>query len=886
MLQRRLAISTLLIGLFCLSGWLRAQATITVTNLNDTGSGSLREAIASASPSVQDTILFQPGLSGTITLGAPLNFNKPIRIDGAATAPGITIAGSADIRFFEVYGLSPPATVPCHVEMRNLRLLGSASKEQKGVMIVGVEYVFTAAGLVFDSLDSRDNGAGLEVRGAASTITGCHFINCRGDEGGALAIRGTGAVISNCTFENNVARYYGGGVGLAYADNVTVAGCSFIGNLVSGASFGGGAVGALSSSQVDVSGCTFDGNHASTGGAVGLTFTAGVLSGCAFTGNSATNEGGAVSGTTVLTITVCTFNSNSAGSGAGTGRAGGAVHARGTTAIDDCLFLNNSSGKSGGAIEIQYGSLLLSGTTFSGNTAVLLGGAASIMQGNVTACTFHGNTAGDSGAAVSVSGQNSTFARCTFSGNTAHGRGGGGVAAFGPASFTNCTFSGNVATTGGGAGLWCHSSSAASWVLTLVSCTFADNLAPQAAAGTTVLLESSQGGHMLTCHFSNSIFAGTGTSNLAAIGPGGTSLASGDNNICTDSTGNLFGANDKPATNPLLAPLADNGGPTRTHSLLAGSPALDQGRPIAGLSTDQRGVARPVDNPALANAANGDGTDIGAFEHAVDPDIDVLSALGGGSLGSGASGPVADNLAYLQAGTATPFTWRVCNVGAPALSVFSISASPSGAAPNCTVSAPTALNPASPIPVGGIAAFSLNVTPTAAGNFQFTITIVSADPDEGSYVIVASGNSTTLVAPSFTSAPPLPNAFVGMLYSHVFVASGSPAPTFSATGLPAWLSLNPVTGVLAGTPAAGDYGTTSTITLIANNGVSPSATQAFSVTVAMPAGGGSSSRGGSNDGGCSMARAGNCLPWLMVAMLALLTVRGCGSVARRITKGA
>ena len=63
---------------------------------------------------------------------------------------------------------------------------------------------------------------------------------------------------------------------------------------------------------------------------------------------------------------------------------------------------------------------------------------------------------------------------------------------------------------------------------------------------------------------------------------------------------------------PKLGRLQDNGGGTHTHALLDGSPALDQGE-SSGASTDQRGVARPFDS-SIANAAGGDGADIGAYE--------------------------------------------------------------------------------------------------------------------------------------------------------------------------------------------------------------------------------------------------------------------------------
>jgi hypothetical protein len=65
----------------------------------------------------------------------------------------------------------------------------------------------------------------------------------------------------------------------------------------------------------------------------------------------------------------------------------------------------------------------------------------------------------------------------------------------------------------------------------------------------------------------------------------------------------LSGTMDNPL-NPQLGPLANNGGPTKTHALLAGSPAINKGVAVAGITTDQRGVARP----------QGAAPDIGAFE--------------------------------------------------------------------------------------------------------------------------------------------------------------------------------------------------------------------------------------------------------------------------------
>src|SRR5262249_60978306 len=55
---------------------------------------------------------------------------------------------------------------------------------------------------------------------------------------------------------------------------------------------------------------------------------------------------------------------------------------------------------------------------------------------------------------------------------------------------------------------------------------------------------------------------------------------------------------------PLLGPLVDNGGPTFTHALLPGSPAIDQGN-SGGVFVEQRRFHRPIDIPGISNAIGG-----------------------------------------------------------------------------------------------------------------------------------------------------------------------------------------------------------------------------------------------------------------------------------------
>lgn len=91
-------------------------------------------------------------------------------------------------------------------------------------------------------------------------------------------------------------------------------------------------------------------------------------------------------------------------------------------------------------------------------------------------------------------------------------------------------------------------------------------------------------------------------------------LASGGYNLDQDGTCDFGQGSDLNGVAAGLDPvLRDNGGPTPTHALLAGSIAIDRGNSF-GLSVDQRGLPRPSNFPDVSDKEGGDGSDIGAFE--------------------------------------------------------------------------------------------------------------------------------------------------------------------------------------------------------------------------------------------------------------------------------
>jgi hypothetical protein len=118
--------------------------------------------------------------------------------------------------------------------------------------------------------------------------------------------------------------------------------------------------------------------------------------------------------------------------------------------------------------------------------------------------------------------------------------------------------------------------------------------------------------------------------------------------------------------------------------------------------------------------------------------------------------------------------------------------------------------------------------PTVNPGQMLAIQLYSAS-DQGDY-----DNVSLTVAPSTPALTSADNATftIGVAGSFTVTATGTPAPTFSETGtLPSGVTLNATSGVLSGTPAAGG---TFPITITAQNGVLPNATQSFTLTVDSP----------------------------------------------------
>lgn len=253
-------------------------------------------------------------------------------------------------------------------------------------------------------------------------------------------------------------------------------------------------------------------------------------------------------------------NGGNGGFGGGGGNYGGSGGSFGGNGGNGNFLSGGGRGGAGaglgGAIFVRSGSLTLTNSTLESNSATGGKGGA-------------GRSGGTSGSA----GQGS----------------GGGIFVYkdATATITNSTISGNTVPNDGG-GIYNYGGST-----TLSNVTIAHNTA------------GGQGGGLInnggTVNVTNTIIALDRGTNPDVSG---TINSTGHNLIANTTGGSGFDSTDLLNVNPVLAPLGNYGGATKTYALRLDSPALNAGRAVAGITTDQRGFVR----------SQGSAPDIGAFE--------------------------------------------------------------------------------------------------------------------------------------------------------------------------------------------------------------------------------------------------------------------------------
>lgn len=526
-------------------------STFTVKSLLDAGPGSLRQAVLDANSHAHiglDSIVFKPGLKGIIKLtGGQIAITDSLTLIGPGAAK-IAVDGNANGRIFEIndFDLST-----FDVKIQGLKLRNGSTPGDMGGAIKSLENL-SLAKLVFSNNHAAAGGA---IGGGDNHLT-----------------------IQQCTFAGNSANYFSAGNGGAiffFEGPLTLVKSRISGNTAN--NNGGGLY--QSGGTATISNSVITGNYATEGSGGGVyaksTVTNLTIANSTITGNHATggHGGGVFTAAGVASISGTRIASNDAKS------LGGGVASNGSTTIDRSTVIGNRSTTSfGGGIAQVSGSLALRSSTVRGNHADAGNGGGVLLA--------------DSGALMTVTSS-------TLSGNSANKGGGLFIQNCTAAILVNSTISGNKAATSGG-GIYGDGSS----TFRAQNCTVAFNQAIGVGGGIASL--APLGGTMPTLQ-STLIANNSGSAGSRDVwGPGFFAEfclirdPAGAVLVETTADSNRLGVN------PRLAPLANNGGPTKTHALLAGSPAINKGSSSALLTTDQRG---PGHKRKLGLAV-----DIGAFE--------------------------------------------------------------------------------------------------------------------------------------------------------------------------------------------------------------------------------------------------------------------------------
>ncbi len=336
---------------------LAAQATFVVTNTNDAGAGSLRQAIldANANPGPD---LVSIAAVGTIHLASALPaVTDAVTIQGPGAAL-FSVDGQDQYRVLDIVGA--PAT------LADLTLQhGSAPGVSEDGGAIRSNRALTLTHVVVLSSTAAGDGGGLYISGDLA-LTGGRFESNRstGGSGGALRVIGA-ATVSGTQFVDNVAHGDGGAV--FALGGATLTDVLFQGNQCLAASCDGGALFAFS--RTTLSGTQIVSNTAGDqGGGVAAPGSAAVIgglfrdntsqlgvggglyvqgnadvTGTRFVGNSARGDGGGLYAFATLTVTQGLFTNNLSTLGHGGGLAGSGV-----TLVDGTVFVRNNALEGGG----------------------------------------------------------------------------------------------------------------------------------------------------------------------------------------------------------------------------------------------------------------------------------------------------------------------------------------------------------------------------------------------------------------------------------------------------------------------------------------------------------------------------------------------------------
>lgn len=394
--------------------------------------------------------------------------------------------------------------------------------------------------------------------------------------------------------------------GTLTANNVTI---------VDNRSLAGAGIQNVEPGTATITNSTISRNVASNNGGAIRNFSTLIIEDSAIASNSTFGNGGAIINHSEITIRRTTLRKNTSvlfGGGIQnridgeltiedstieentSNTEGGGLFNTGTVTISRSNIIDNEASNDGGGIYDDGGTIELVDSTVSGNTSANGEGGGLYNFGTFTATssTFSDNTSRSQGGGIFNDSGALTISHTTFTGNSANAWG-GGIYSDGIATISNSTFSGNEGTDGGA--ILNHPPGN----LALSSVTITQTTSNNSTGGAL----GDEGGIVT---ITNSLIVNQQSGAACRGLSSQTDFQSGGSNIVGDGTCELTDPTDQQGVTDsrISETLEDNGGPTLTHSLLPGSPAINGVAGDCPSETDQRGSTRIQDGKC----------DVGAYE--------------------------------------------------------------------------------------------------------------------------------------------------------------------------------------------------------------------------------------------------------------------------------
>ncbi len=326
-------------------------ATFTVTNLNDSGANSLRQAVLDANAAAgADTITFQAGLTGTITLTTgQLAVSDSVDIQGPG-AGAISVSGNDASRVFYLYN----NLGPIDITISGLTVTGGSADFGAGIANVRENLILD--GVLITGNAATGNGGGLwgDSTSSSLTIRDCTITGNTAANGGGIYLYHTfgPVLIETTSIRNNDATVNGGGLHVFFLyDDFNLADSTVSGNTAG--EKGGGVyidvtrgVSAINAGVQQVTRSTISGNTAADGGGVyfynvATTFT---FENSTISGNQATaGNGGGVFLYSFYDQGDLAFNHDTVAGNSATGDGGGLFAASGTVTVEHTIAADNTS---------------------------------------------------------------------------------------------------------------------------------------------------------------------------------------------------------------------------------------------------------------------------------------------------------------------------------------------------------------------------------------------------------------------------------------------------------------------------------------------------------------------------------------------------------------